>query len=1121
MKPGDRVDEELAAVGAILVEDRLLRRLIKRHRHVPGLGLQVPHADSYALARAELVTTIDPTELTIDVERLPDRVAVITGRRADLARGTPAAWSKAWRAIFHAHVHHAFDAVAAGPGLGPAAIRQRINAIGQTEFDEARLVLRQEDLLLPPADDTGSYVEFVALYLELRHFAPHALAKTFPILHRVAGVVDTIALDVDDRKVLAAARPARAPQAPLIEGTDSVGTSSTRIELRPTRARFGDRFTRRAAEVARARGNHARAAILAVRAGERDVARADLEALTTRLGQALGGVPTTGWASALLAVADVAAAQPVLRYTASARLLLDLQLACVDGERDVEVVDALTWARSLGKRAIVRKLPATREIRVARRVRSASKKLAAIALPSADDRQLLADTIHAMVERANTNVRIVLRPTIEAALDEVGLRPRHLPGRVAQKKLVDELLDRAVAVGRLSIGNLRDAIAHNELKLPDLKPMQLVREDQLLQADKILAGSLDGVYRRGDIYLRFLQKVSSVLSGTALGRLVTLYVLLPVVGAFFVVEGVQHMVAPVATWTGHGHPELATTPAFIAVGVLAFLLLHASWFRRWALMAVRVLGAGLRMVFLDSLRWIWRVPLVRPLVRFVLMPAAPALLTALLLDGVVRWPVAGVVFLATAALINSSAAEEVISDWLLRSGRHLAQRILPGLIKYALELFGWLTELSERFIYRVDELLRFRPNQSPVMAVVKGVLGTIWFAVSYLLRIYVNLLIEPTVNPVKHFPVVTVAAKLILPFIPQMTVAISDTVAPVFGSALGASIGAFTVLVLPGIAGFLAWELNSNWKLYRHNRRAVLGAVAIGSHGETMAALLKPGFHSGTVPKLYAKLRRATWKGQERAVARASEGLHHVEDAVWKFADRQLVSMLNQDLTFRAADVAVDHVDVGSNRLRIDLICPSVAAGVTTIAFEEQSSWLVAGMPQLGWLAALDPGQRKVAEIALAGFYKLCGVDVVREQIEDVLIRGGLTAPAYDFADDGLVVWPGPGFDVELVYDIRASDLTATVRGEDFTGTAPTLIGEHALFGREPIQWTAWAMTWERLALGMEAAPILIGPSLLGPAAPPPATPIAPLPETSDLAGAVDGTVAAGEQGGAVAIGDG
>ena len=37
------------------------------------------------------------------------------------------------------------------------------------------------------------------------------------------------------------------------------------------------------------------------------------------------------------------------------------------------------------------------------------------------------------------------------------------------------------------------------------------------------------------------------------------------------------------------------------------------------------------------------------------------------------------------------------------------------------------------------------------------------FAVAYVLRLYVNLFIEPTFNPLKHFPTVTVAAKIMCP----------------------------------------------------------------------------------------------------------------------------------------------------------------------------------------------------------------------------------------------------------------------------------------------------------------------------------------------------------------------
>ena len=41
-------------------------------------------------------------------------------------------------------------------------------------------VLLKDDFLLPPADDLETYVEFVAVYLELRYFAPRDLHGYFP-----------------------------------------------------------------------------------------------------------------------------------------------------------------------------------------------------------------------------------------------------------------------------------------------------------------------------------------------------------------------------------------------------------------------------------------------------------------------------------------------------------------------------------------------------------------------------------------------------------------------------------------------------------------------------------------------------------------------------------------------------------------------------------------------------------------------------------------------------------------------------------------------------------------------------------------------------------------------------
>src|SRR5205823_4381333 len=63
----------------------------------------------------------------------------------------------------------------------------------------------------------------------------------------------------------------------------------------------------------------------------------------------------------------------------------------------------------------------------------------------------------------------------------------------------------------------------------------------------------------------------------------------------------------------------------------------------------------------------------------------------------------------------------------------------------------------------VDEWLRFRKGESREAVVGKVLLGTVWAVVTFVIRFAVTLLIEPQVNPIKHFPVVTVSHKLIFP----------------------------------------------------------------------------------------------------------------------------------------------------------------------------------------------------------------------------------------------------------------------------------------------------------------------------------------------------------------------
>jgi hypothetical protein len=298
-------------------------------------------------------------------------------------------------------------------------------------------------------------------------------------------------------------------------------------------------------------------------------------------------------------------------------------------------------------------------------------------------------------------------------------------------------------------------------------------------------------------------------------------------------------------------------------------------------------------------------------------------------------------------------------------------------------------------------------------------------------------------------------------------------------------IGFTSFFLLPGFFGFAVWELKENFKLYRMNRPTALSPVAIGHHGETMGGLLKPGFHSGTIPKTYAKLRRATWRGGRRALEHR-EALHHVEEAIRRFVERELITLLEESPRW-TPHVEVGHIEIASNRVRIGLVCESLqggrdASGTAKIAFEEQSGWLLGSVAQLGWIAKLDDVQRLVLENGLAGFYKMAAVDIVRERLEAELRDGDGNAatPAYDVSEEGVVVWPDGGYKTELVYKLDGrSTLTPIVRGGGAAVQAPrTIDAKRILFRDERIEWTRWAEAWGDVAEG-RASRILTGPSLL------------------------------------------
>ncbi len=229
-------------------------------------------------------------------------------------------------------------------------------------------------------------------------------------------------------------------------------------------------------------------------------------------------------------------------WNADKRLLYDLQKVCLDHERVTYKIDIVKWLVSRGQRPFRRPLTNLREVAMAKHLASAASRLVYVRL-SGMDRERLTELIQNAAALSEKQMRERMRPILRKTLMDVRLSPENIPEKVAFEKLVEDSLDCIASRGYLSMGYLRDAVSKNDLKLSDLQEVrELWSGDRLLQTDDRLDIELDGVYRRGEFYLRWLQWVSAMFFGTRLGRFTTLYLIMPFGGAVLIVEGVRHVV---------------------------------------------------------------------------------------------------------------------------------------------------------------------------------------------------------------------------------------------------------------------------------------------------------------------------------------------------------------------------------------------------------------------------------------------------------------------------------------------------------------------------------------------------------------------------------------------------
>lgn len=1150
--------------NAYLVLPRLLRRVIKFDRAITGPGLRVPHYKTYVVQRETLLEIVDPDELGLTARDSLARLVIL------LARPEPdevAHCSKSelflryWRFLFHARVDMELKRKVQDGELTPAVLRERIHRIGQTEFDEMRAVLRHEEFLLPPRDDEVVYSEFVAVYLELRYFAKGLLPYYFPASGEFARIEAAIAEDLDSAALFRETRLEGAPDPMTCQVASLSNTPMLQPAALPSHqlARYAWRmqklvgFSDRAVTL----GNLVRAAILRLWASRlagikqaetlRGEARALLFKLCDRLRVALrmNDSVAKSWRLHLPILLEPAAAGV---WSMGARMLYDLQNVCLAHERDVYYFAFSDWFLSLGRRLLRRKLPNQREVLMTRHLRGALRRLASVRMPE-ENREQLEALLQDAVHHTEETMRGMYRPLISDALLKSGLQPRNVPEWIAFDKLVAELLDRIVHRGFFTIGDLRDAISRNNLKVADLSDTrEFFAGDQLLRADKQLAHSLAGVYRRGEFYLRWLQSFTSLGFGTIGGRAVMRHLGFPFAGTYFGLMGlylIPHEIQKIgkllfgppaqehsasggtqeddphapngqgeaptaddaAEWDSqpeslpyveeHHEPSVfdiinpsntvfsfdlgwgqIDVPLFVPAGMFTWGLLHFPRFRVRVSRILVQFFTVIRKLIWDWPKWLLERPILQKILRswaflrvwrLIIKPAIPTIIAWYYLRGTGEQPGLGKihllgVFLSLGLLLNSRVGrdvEETTTDQIMRLLEWVRAGLIIGMVRLIFEISKRVVEGIEQLLYAVDERLRFRSGESRFTMIIKPIIALPWALVTYLVRFVIIVLLEPQVNPIKHFPVVTVSHKLTLPLIPSL--------GPVFEKMFnmdrkGGLAAATTFLAaIPGVFGFLVWELKENWRLYAANRPSGLRPVLIGSHGETMLRFLKPGFHSGTVPKLYARLRRAERHalrgGDKLDSLHYRDALHHVAESVERFVDRELVRVLSLSHSWEGAGVQVADVTISSNRIRIALACPERGDIPFAFAFDEISGWLVARVLESGWAAKLIPRQEWALTTALAGLYKLAGVDLIHEH---VMARLPGTHAHYDLGPDYLVVWPRADYQVEIIYYLDDDEemIPYIVKGEP-DAPVPSLEMRSLFYRYVEVNWHRWVATWE------------------------------------------------------------
>jgi hypothetical protein len=129
------------------------------------------------------------------------------------------------------------------------------------------------------------------------------------------------------------------------------------------------------------------------------------------------------------------------------------------------------------------------------------------------------------------------------------------------------------------------------------------------------------------------------------------------------------------------------------------------------------------------------------------------------------------------------------------------------------------------------------------------------------------------------------------------------------------------------------------------------------------------------------------------------------------------------------------------------------------LTLQEKANWLAGRTEMPSWFDRLAPEQARALTVAITGFYKMSGVELVYDQIDECFAPD---VPPYELCDVGLEVRNSRDSDETVVYDLRSSPEQTPLVSPTTPSSLPTIDRQRLVFAASPIRWAQWVDLWER-----------------------------------------------------------